>query len=208
MCNPASINVLIVEDEPLIAREIAFNLQDNGFNIAGIAHSYEKAIDLIQNRDIDIALLDIAIKGTKNGIDLGEMLRSKYQIPFLFLTSYSDDDTLSDATKSGADGYIVKPFKRTDLRPAIQIALQKHSYRQKDIPTRDEINSDRLEKITKSEYAIIQKICDGKMNNRIAEELNISLNTVKKHTNNIYRKLGVNRKPKLIHYLQSMKQTF
>lgn len=196
--------VLIVEDEPMIAKEIAFNLQDYGYEIAGIAHSYEKALMLLHSRSIDIALLDIAIKGTRNGIELGELLRAKFKIPFVILSSYCDDETVSEASAAGAEGYIVKPFKKRDLRPAIEIALSKSVSRQKRIPTREEINNGKLDKITKQEYAIIQLICEGKVNSSIAVEMNISVNTVKKHTNNIYRKLNVNRKPNLIAYLQEL----
>jgi len=196
--------VLIVEDEPLIAKEIAFNLQDYGYDIAGVAHSYEKALTILQNREVDIALLDIAIKGTRNGIELGELLKAKYQIPFLFLSSYCDDDTVQEASAAGAEGYIVKPFKKSDLKPAIEIALSNSGLRKRTIPTREEINDGRLERITKSEYDIIRCICEGKVNSDIASELNISINTVKKHTSNIYRKLDVNRKPNLIAFIQGM----
>lgn len=196
--------VLIVEDEPLIAKEIAFNLQDYGYEVVGVAHSYEKALMILQSKEVDIALLDIAIKGSKNGIELGGLLKSKFQIPFLILSSYCDDDTIVEASSAGAEGYIVKPFKKRDLKPAIEVALSKSNSRRKLIPSREEINNGRLDKITKSEYEIIQKICEGKINSAIAEEMNISINTVKKHTNNIYRKLNVNRKPNLISYLQEI----
>ena len=196
--------VLIVEDEPTIAKEIAFNLEDNGFDIVGIAHSSEKALILLKNREIDIALLDIAINGSRNGIELAHILNDRYKIPFLYLTSFADSDTVKKAAATHPEGYIVKPFKDSDLSPALEIALQKHRTKVKTIPTLNEINFRIFDNITKSEYKIIEKIWEGKINSEIAKELFISINTVKKHANNIYRKIGVDRKPKLIKFLQEI----
>jgi DNA-binding NarL/FixJ family response regulator len=196
--------VLIVEDEPTIAKEIAFNLEDNGFDIVGIAHSSEKALILLNNREVDIALLDIAINGSRNGIELAKILNNKYKIPFIYLTSFSDSDTIEEAAATHPEGYIVKPFKDSDLMPALEIALAKHQSKTRKIPALNEINLRIYENITKSEYKIIEKIWEGKINSEIAEELFISINTVKKHANNIYRKIGVDRKPNLIKYLQQI----
>ncbi|MBK7222322.1 MAG: response regulator [Saprospiraceae bacterium] len=82
-------NILIVEDEPAIAQDIAFNLEDNGFAIAGIAHNSERALDLLYTKQVDLAILDINIAGTKTGIGLAKIINDKYKIPFIFLTSFS-----------------------------------------------------------------------------------------------------------------------
>lgn len=196
--------VLIVEDEPTIAKEIAFNLEDHGFEIAGIAHSSEKALTLLKNRDIDIAMLDIAIQGNHNGIELAKIINENYKIPFLYLTSFADSDTISEAAETQPEGYLVKPFKDSDLKPAIEVALAKHKSKRRRIPSLEQINYLALEKVTKSEYKVIEKIFEGKINTEIASELFISINTVKKHANNIYRKIGVDRKPKLIKFLRDL----
>jgi len=198
------VNILIVEDEPVIAKEISFNLEDNGYNIAGIAHSSEKALILLKNKPIHLALLDISINGSQNGIELASIIKEIYKIPFLFLTSFSDPETIKEAAELEPEGYIVKPFKDGDLRPAIEIALIKHKSRTRKLPTLNEINFRIFDNITKSEYRIIEKIWEGKINASIAQELFISINTVKKHTNNIYRKLNVDRKPNLIKFLQGI----
>jgi len=197
-------NILIVEDEVAIAKEIAFNLEDNGYNIVGIAHSSEKALILLKNKPIDLALLDISINGSRNGIELAEIINNKYKVPFLYLTSFADSETIAQAAATHPEGYIVKPFKDGDLKPAIEIALLKQKAKDKNIPTLNEINYRTFESITKSEYVIIRKIWEGKINSDIAKELFVSINTVKKHTNNIYRKLNVDRKPNLIKLLQEM----
>ena len=194
--------ILIVEDEPIIAKEIALNLEDNGFDISGIAHNSEKALELLYSRKIDLAILDIAIAGSKNGLELGEIINANYKIPFIYLTSFADKDTINQAANTFPEGYIVKPFKDDDIAPVINIALKRFRSRSVSIPSMLEINKNLDIPITKSEYKIIEKIYEGKLNTDIAEELFISINTVKKHTNNIYRKLGVDRKPQLIKYLQ------
>ena len=197
-------HVLIVEDEPAIAKAIAFNLEDNGYAIAGIAHSSEKALIILKTKEVDLALLDIAINGSRNGIELARIIKQNYKIPFLFLTSFADSETIAEAASTYPEGYIVKPFKDGDLKPAIEIALIKHQSHTKKIPSLNDINFRVLENITTSEYRIIEKIWEGKINSEIASDLFISINTVKKHANNIYRKLGIDRKPKLIKFLQGI----
>ena len=200
----AKSKILIVEDEPIIAKEIAMNLEDNGFEISGIAHNSEKALEYLFNKDIDLAILDIAIAGNKNGLELGDIINTKYKIPFIYLTSFADKDTINQAANTYPEGYIVKPFKEDDIAPVINIALKRYRSRSKAMPALEELNYGLKNQITKSEYKVIEKIYEGKLNTDIADELYISINTVKKHTNNIYRKLGVDRKPQLLKYLQEL----
>lgn len=96
------IRILIVEDEPLIAEDIAETLQNMDYQVAGIAYSSDKALDMLAVRQPDLALLDINIKGPQNGIDLGRIIHKKYKIPFLFLTSYGDRQTIYEAKKKHA----------------------------------------------------------------------------------------------------------
>ena len=132
--------ILIVEDEPIIAKEIALNLEDNGFEIAGIAHNSEKALELLYTRDMDLAILDIAIAGSMNGLQLGEIINSKYKIPFIYLTSFADKDTINQAANTFPEGYIVKPFKDDDIAPVINIALKRFRSRSKALPSIEELN--------------------------------------------------------------------
>jgi len=121
--------VLIVEDEPTIAQEIAFNLEDHGYDVIGIANSAEKALSYIETEMPDVAMLDISINGMKNGIELAEIIRERYTFPFVFLTSFADSDTISKAAHTRPEGYLVKPFKDADLAPAIALALVKGQQR-------------------------------------------------------------------------------
>jgi DNA-binding NarL/FixJ family response regulator len=196
--------VLIVEDEPTIAQEIAFNLEDHGFQLAGMALSAQKALDILYQKEVDIALLDISIMGNTNGIELGRIINQKYKIPFLYLTSFADDETIQEAADTFPAGYIVKPFKDNDLAPALRVALAKHERnRNNGLPSLDLINKNLISQISSGEYRVIQLIWQGKKNHEIAADLFISVNTVKSHMHNIYRKLDINSKTLLINKLRS-----
>jgi len=196
-------SVLIVEDEPVIAQEIAFNLIEWGFDIAGIAHDSEKALDLLYRKHPDIALLDIGIGGLRNGIELANIIRENYHIPFVFLTSFSDMDSIKLAAYTLAYGYLVKPYKDSDLGPALMVALQKHEAQAIDgLPTLAKINRTFTVEISSTEYKVIQLLWEGLKNEAVADKLFVTINTVKTHIRNIYDKLEVHSKPDLISKLR------
>lgn len=112
------VKVLIVEDEPLIADDIADRLEKNGYEVVGIADTAAKALAIIGREKPDMALLDVNIEGDTDGIDLA----AKLTIPFVFLTSYYDQKTLDRAKKTNPSGYIVKPFRENDLIANLEMA--------------------------------------------------------------------------------------
>ncbi len=113
--------ILIVEDEPLIADDIAEILEKNGYEVVGIADEAEEALEMIAEHSPTVALLDINIDGDQDGVQLAAQL----SIPFVFLTSYFDNATLERAAKTNPSGYIVKPFNESDLLANLGLALQK-----------------------------------------------------------------------------------
>lgn len=92
-------HVLIIEDEALIAEEISSTLILLDYSVAGIIMNGDRALDAIAHLQPDLILLDIHIKGSLTGIDLAHIIRKKYALPFLFLTAFSDKDTLEKAKK-------------------------------------------------------------------------------------------------------------
>lgn len=114
-------SVLIVEDEPLIADDLAAILEKNGYTVVDIVDEVPDALASIEKYSPDIALLDINIEGSSDGIDLA----GKLEIPFVFLTSYYDQNTLDRAKKTNPSGYIVKPFNENDLIANVEIALSR-----------------------------------------------------------------------------------
>lgn len=196
--------VLIVEDEPAIAQDIAAILSSNGYNVVGVAHSSTRAMDFLANRKPDIALLDISIKGDKNGIDIAHIINDKYNIPFVFLTSYADQETLAQVKRTLPYGYIVKPFKESDLAPAIEVALLRKSSETISLPSIDRINKSIATPITIMEFEVAKLIWEGFKNQEIADKLFLSINTIKTHISNIYTKTEASNKSSLITILRGM----
>ena len=106
-----SINILIVEDNVLIADDMQMILEDMGYNVLANVTSYEKAVEVLKNESIDLALLDIQLATEKSGIDIGRYIRENLDIPFVFVTSNSDVETVNNAKNVKPNGYLVKPFQ-------------------------------------------------------------------------------------------------
>ncbi len=118
--------VLIVEDDPKIAESLSEILEILNHEVVGVAESYDNAKKEMEKADVDIALLDIQLKGEKSGIDVAEMLKNIYRIPFIFTTAYADADTIKKATAHSPYGYIVKPYGIKDINAGIELAMNNH----------------------------------------------------------------------------------
>ncbi|MDA8692911.1 response regulator transcription factor [Saprospiraceae bacterium] len=196
----SEVRVLIVEDEPLIAEDISDFLGETNYICAGIAYDSETALDMIVNRDPDVALLDINIEGTKNGIEIAQIIRKKHNIPFIFLTSHSDKETLDKAKLTLPYGYIVKPFNENDLISSLEMAVFRHANENKsDIPTLSHINGRLTTSLTEKEYDCLVQLSNGLTNKQMAEIQFISINTIKTHLKNLFLKLDVPNRTKAIH---------
>jgi signal transduction histidine kinase len=123
--------ILIVEDELIAAESLALDLTRLGYQIIGIVDSGDKVYQKIDTDQPDLILMDIMLKGNEDGITITENMIKKYQIPVIYLTAYADPKTLERAKKTSPYGYLVKPYKSTDLRTTIEIALQKYQDDQK-----------------------------------------------------------------------------
>lgn len=122
-----SRNILIVEDEVIVAMDIKQSLEKMGHEVLGIASSGKKAIEYLSKRTKpDLILMDIMIKGEMTGIDVSEHVKEHHDIPVIFLTAYADERTLEKAKITEPYGYILKPFKEVDLKTNIEMALHKH----------------------------------------------------------------------------------
>jgi DNA-binding LytR/AlgR family response regulator len=117
--------ILIVEDEPLIADDIAMILERNGYQINEIVDNAEDALFQLSAQKPDLILLDVNIEGDKDGIQLAHQINKDYQVPFVFLTSYYDNNTLKRAKATNPKGYVVKPFDEGDLIANVELALMK-----------------------------------------------------------------------------------
>lgn len=133
----SKINVLVVEDESIVSKDIQHSLRKLGYSVVGASATGEKAIELAGSESPDIVLMDIMLKGDMNGIEAAEVIKTEYSIPVIFLTAYADESTLSKAKITQPYGYILKPFKEIDLHTTIEMAIYKHSKELEVIKERD-----------------------------------------------------------------------
>lgn len=120
---PASI--LIVEDEAIVALDLRMQLEDLGYDVIGIADQSEDALKIAAAQRPDLVLMDVRLKGPVDGVQTAGMLVRLYQVPVVYLTAHSDDDTVQRAAGTAPYGYLTKPFQIRELRAAIEVALTK-----------------------------------------------------------------------------------
>jgi CheY-like chemotaxis protein len=120
------IKILIVEDEHITARALEYSLKDAGYDIVATVSSGEEAIRRVASRQPDLVMMDIGLKGMIDGISAAQRIQAQYDIPVIYLTAYSDPETLKRVMYSNPYGYIVKPFVEEELYDAIEKALRRH----------------------------------------------------------------------------------
>ena len=106
----AKIQILVVEDESIVARDIQKTLQNLGYDVPCVVSSGEAAIQKAEENRPDLVLMDIVLKGKMDGIEAAEQICSRFNIPIVYLTAYTDDKMLARAKITEPFGYIVKPF--------------------------------------------------------------------------------------------------
>ncbi len=118
----SQLKVVIVEDDLMISESLKDILRILNHKVVGVADNADEAIELC-NKDLpDLALLDIQISGDIDGVDLAEIIRDQFDIPFIFTTAYADNETVLRARDKGPFGYLVKPYGIKEVNAAIQIA--------------------------------------------------------------------------------------
>ena len=130
-------NILVIEDEAIVSKDIQQSLKKLGYNIVGSAATGEKAVELAIETKPDLVLMDIMLKGKMSGIDAAEKIKQDLNIPIIYLTAYADENTLAKAKVTEPYGYIIKPFKEIDLHTSIEMALYKHTKEREVIKERD-----------------------------------------------------------------------
>lgn len=200
-------DILIVEDEPLIAEDIQGYLEESGFTVAGIANDGASALKLLESHRPDALLLDINLGTPPDGIELAEIIREKFQLPFVFLTSHADKSTLERAKKTFPAGYLLKPFDGHDLMTSLEIALYNHFNMngvQAAALTLEQINEKLPTPLSQREFDLMELLQTGQSNREIGEALFISINTVKTHLQNLFDKLDVHNRTQALFRIREL----
>ncbi len=133
------IKILLVEDEFIIADYMQDCLQKLGYDVVDVCLNYEEAIAGLEKHKPDIALVDITLKGTKTGIEVGNYIKQNMDMPFVFCTSHNDRATIDEAKQTLPYAYLIKPFSEEDLYAVIETALMHYGRKkQKAVEQQDE----------------------------------------------------------------------
>jgi len=124
--NAPKARIYIMEDECIVAEDIAIRLTQLGYEVVGSLARAEDALTMIDQAHPDLVLMDIHLQGEMDGIALAQELRAKSRIPVVFLTAYAESATFQRAKSAQPFGYVLKPFEDRELEIVIEMALAKH----------------------------------------------------------------------------------
>jgi DNA-binding LytR/AlgR family response regulator len=187
------IKVLIVEDKLLVAENIASILKKHLLEIAGICDSGEEAIHLVEYKRPDLILMDIELAGALDGISTAKLILDKHLIPVIYLSDYTDQNTVDRAKKTTPANYLSKPFQEMDLIRAIDIAFYNantaHQIQNKSLLNEHVfLRTDNQSYVKLSYESILYLEADRAYCNIVTEEKNfkmsISMNHIHEQLNN------------------------
>ncbi len=184
--------ILVVEDDRLVALDITEILELHQLGEVLIANNSADALLHLNSQKVDFVLLDINLNDTLSGIDIARIINKQFNIPFAFLTAYTDEQTLEEVKKTNPVGFIAKPFDEGQVVAAIKIGS--YLYQEKFTPKNPfsvvQINRNFAD-LTDREAEIYYYLATGKSNKDIADAVSLSVNTVKVHLKSLYIKVGV-----------------
>ncbi len=128
--------ILIVEDEQIVALNLNGTLARLGYEIVGVAGTGDQSVRLAEETRPDLALMDIALAGEKDGISSAGVIWQQWNIPVVFLTAFADEETLARAQQNGVFGFLTKPFRTDELNATILMALNQHRISQQEVQQR------------------------------------------------------------------------
>lgn|SRR5579859_805246 len=131
LIKPSEPRALIVEDEILIAEELRERLSRLGFSVIAAVDTADEGIAIATRERPDLVVMDIRLKGEKDGIQAAGEIRAQVDVPIVYLTAHSDRLTVERAKATEHDGFILKPFQRRELQTTIEVAMRRRAIRAK-----------------------------------------------------------------------------
>ena len=122
----AKERIMVVEDEGVVALQIREALQSQGYVVPLVVLTGEEAVARVLETEPDLVLMDIQLKGGLSGIEAAQRIRQRLDVPVVYLTAFSDSETLAKAQLTEPYGYVLKPFEEKGLHAIIQMSLLKH----------------------------------------------------------------------------------
>ena len=119
-------SILIIEDEKIIAEDIKWTLVNFGYDVIGTVSEGKKIVPTVKKLKPDLVLMDIKLGNRFEGIDAAKDVKDETGLPVVFLTAYSDNDTINKVLDSAAYGYLLKPYNDKELKAVIEMALYRH----------------------------------------------------------------------------------
>ncbi len=165
-------NVLIVEDDEITALNLKISLEKQGYVVTEVCDNAEDAKEKLATIQADIVVIDISLQESNDGIELAQNIRDKHKIPFIFLTSYSDDDIISQAKTTEPYGYIVKPFDPNSLHATMQMALFKF---EQENQRKNNFSNFSAEKLN-IENLLHTKVAEGESKIKFANDYHLDIN--------------------------------
>jgi two-component system, NtrC family, sensor kinase len=170
--------ILIVEDESIVAMDIENALKSFRYSVLPVASSAQEAIQRSEESHPDLVLMDIRLKGTMDGIEAATHIRERFDIPVLYLTANADESTLQKAKKTQAFGYMLKPFEKEELHTAIQMALYKHQM-ERQLQQANETLEKRVQERTQELLQAEKLAAMGRMAAGLAHEFATPLSVIR-----------------------------
>lgn len=118
--------ILVVEDEGIVAAQIRETLEGLGYEVPAVAATGAAALERLAETEPDLVLMDIQLKGGISGVETARRMRSRLDVPVVYLTAFSDAETLEQAVLTDPLGYVLKPFDERSLHATLQMALHRH----------------------------------------------------------------------------------
>ena len=192
--------ILVVDDDQTTASVMQLYLENFGFVVPDIACTGAEAIEKAKKLKPDLVLMDIRLGKGLDGIDSAEVIMQKLHIPVIYVTAYSDEETLERAQMTNPYGFINKPLRDTDLKTTVRFALDRNKTNpaKKNLPQLEDVLH-QVYDLTPAESRVVSKLLDNPDVESTADALHISVSTVRTHLKHIYRKTETNRQSALFH---------